>query len=1433
MSQVTFSEVMFDPATNEYYDEFIEITNTGGSPVLLKNTALDEPAHLIINGSENQLYSPDDNYLLNPGQKAVVLDNGYLVEGKSTVYDDMIPDSVVLLTIEGASFGSNGLTNSAPNQLLLIDPVVGDTLTQYTTTPDQEEGYSDEKIILTEPNNEDNWSNSLELKGTPGLPNSVTPRDFDAGIISAQFVAPGQPFPGDTLFARIEVANKGLKSISAAELVCGLDQNQDSVLQSEEISLQTEIDLNQGDSLSQELMLVNNNSYRAQAIAQIDYPDDQNQSDNSKIFTINISYPDTCVVINEIMYDPDQGSDWIELYNRANYPINLQNWRIFDAVGYDDFPDRDYNLLPNDYVVLVEDSSFLNFWPESINIFSMDGALPSFNNSGDAVIIKDHTGITIDSLEYSASWGGGDGFSLERRNPFAAGDQSSNWGSSEASQGASPGQQNSIMVQDYDLKVVYDSLRVFPDHISAGDSVFTEFVIKNTGLLSIDSLKVELRYNQIPDSLSLQEPIVTKKYSDTLSSGGTIKDTLAWKLKTGGSGYLQISIFAPEDQNNQNDQVIRQVIAGYPPKSVLINEIMYNPVSGSPEWFEIRNVSDTTVNMSDWLFKDSQNSLNYITRQIAFLDSAEYLVISADESFLDEYPDFSGKLMIASTFPTLNNSQDSLALIGPDGNYIDSLLYTSEWGMDKGRSIERHSPEKYSNSADNWSLSRGDEGATPGYMNSVAMRRYDLTIDSVWIDNSPVLDQDTARVKVRVYNTGIDNISNYNVLINVYQTDSLSNCFYQNEIMQNITLESESSTVAEFQIPDVPGGVHYYTATVIHDLDQSLDNNSYSGQLAIGYQQASVVINEIMYSPASGEAEWFELFNTTNRPVNLQNWSFSDATKSWSKITDSIYTLEPGDYAVLASNSELFQTYPDFDGQVILSAEFPSLNNTSDNIFIRDAVDHRLDHIIYKSDWGGGESLSLERKNPYVEALNESNWGSSRDSLGATPGRDNSILKFDYDLALDEEGFKFSQKNVESGQLLNFQVKAINKGINLSSTYDIILYKDENRDSLPCEEEKVWELRNIPSLQPDSSRIVEGKIFSGEPGKENYIVILKAEKDYNPHNNRLDTDLNVSYPARSLVLNEFITNPGDQQVEFVELYNRSSQNINIVDWTFQNSWFGWKIEKDVFIEPGEYLIMTGDSAFYDYFGSVDMNILVSPDFPRLTNVSDTISFIDLAGKTIDSLFYDENWGMERGFSMEKYLPEYNSADPNSWKKSVADKGATPGHFNSISPLEYDLGIDSLIYTESGDTNDTFPTTFTFVNQGRKQVEDAKILITDSLDNVIREADIPAIQPGQSKQLDLDLGPFKRGYTHCEASIVWQPDLNKKNNYRRFDIYVSYLPGELVISEFMAIPFTTYEEGTPIAEFVEIYNFTSSPVDLTGWSITDANTADRHQLNKKW
>ena len=54
--------------------------------------------------------------------------------------------------------------------------------------------------------------------------------------------------------------------------------------------------------------------------------------------------------------------------------------------------------------------------------------LPSLNNTGDAVVIKDPSGYLIDSLNYLPSWGGNlNGSSLERVSVNDSSSSKENW----------------------------------------------------------------------------------------------------------------------------------------------------------------------------------------------------------------------------------------------------------------------------------------------------------------------------------------------------------------------------------------------------------------------------------------------------------------------------------------------------------------------------------------------------------------------------------------------------------------------------------------------------------------------------------------------------------------------------------------------------------------------------------------------------------------------------------------------------------------------------------------------------------------------------------------------------------------------------------------------------------------------------------------------
>jgi hypothetical protein len=67
------------------------------------------------------------------------------------------------------------------------------------------------------------------------------------------------------------------------------------------------------------------------------------------------------------------------------------------------------------------------------------------------------------------------------------------------------------------------------------------------------------------------------------------------------------------------------------------------------------------------------------------------------------------------------------------------------------------------------------------------------------------------------------------------------------------------------------------------------------------FGQARVIITEIMYNPASNEskseAEWVEIANVGNEPIEIKDWRLDDEDKKdWGKFT---CTLAPGGVAVL------------------------------------------------------------------------------------------------------------------------------------------------------------------------------------------------------------------------------------------------------------------------------------------------------------------------------------------------------------------------------------------------------------------------------------------------------------------------------------------------------------------------------------------------------
>ncbi|MDP8206777.1 MAG: lamin tail domain-containing protein [Candidatus Electryonea clarkiae] len=167
-AQVILNEIMYNPAGNENYTEYVEIYNSGLSPVSLNGW-------LISDGTAEDSIVPEAGsveIILNPNDFALILDSGYWTDGDS-FYQNVIPPGTLLLTTPDAAIGSRGLSNSTAESVSLISSS-GQVVSSRTYRLDAPDGVSEERINVEGGEGDDNWQFS-QPGGTPGTTNNQPP----------------------------------------------------------------------------------------------------------------------------------------------------------------------------------------------------------------------------------------------------------------------------------------------------------------------------------------------------------------------------------------------------------------------------------------------------------------------------------------------------------------------------------------------------------------------------------------------------------------------------------------------------------------------------------------------------------------------------------------------------------------------------------------------------------------------------------------------------------------------------------------------------------------------------------------------------------------------------------------------------------------------------------------------------------------------------------------------------------------------------------------------------------------------------------------------------------------------------------------------------------------------------------------------------------
>ncbi len=324
---------------------------------------------------------------------------------------------------------------------------------------------------------------------------------------------------------------------------------------------------------------------------------------------------------------------------------------------------------------------------------------------------------------------------------------------------------------------------------------------------------------------------------------------------------------------------------------------------------------------------------------------------------------------------------------------IDSVYYSNQWGGTNGYSLERISSVASSNQSSNWLSSKDIEQSTPGRINSVTPKEFDLLVSEIiFTPRFPVLN-DNVSVSAKIKNSGLNSASTFEVKFFI-DTDSNNVVDQLLSSVSGTNLSSGDSTIvtSSVQIQNLQRKT-LLAASVYFVSDSDTLNNYLEKFIEPGFASDILKINEVMYNTSSDRPEWIELVNVSSDSINLKDWSISDVLTS---PTNAIIALQdvyvlPNEYFIISRDTSFLRFYPDVQCKIFY-ANFGTLGNTSDGVVLYDFRNGIIDSLFYRSSWGSKTNVSLERINLNESTNDSTNWTLSLSQKGSTPGEANSIF---------------------------------------------------------------------------------------------------------------------------------------------------------------------------------------------------------------------------------------------------------------------------------------------------------------------------------------------------------------------------------------------------------------------------------------------------------
>ena len=423
------------------------------------------------------------------------------------------------------------------------------------------------------------------------------------------------------------------------------------------------------------------------------------------------------VVITEVMMKPTPvvglpEFEYIEFSNLSDCAIQCSDLQLVVGTNICELPTK--ILLPREYVYVISEKARASISDTTHCIFL--SKMPTIANAQQTIALvfqqKIVSSVTVDETWYGDAFKADGGWSLEKIDVENCSETAENWSAANNRVGGTPGYENSVARRNADNEQpTISSIQILND--STIEVVFSEQIdIEQIGKFSIS-------------------PQVT---IDTVLSVHYMGEKFQILTQSAFLPQTEYVLHIPDDctdfagnQFAENQYVFAVTDSVLERNSICINEILFNPKSGSSDFVELYNNSDSYFDLSQ-LYLSNGQSFSRISNSFVLFPPRSYVVISPDADNLDNHCDNS--IFIKNSLPSMPDDEGTIMVLNRWEDVIDSVSYSEKWHSSyltdrEGVSLERIAFSMPSERANSWCSAAELAGfSTPGCENSQSHTLY-------------------------------------------------------------------------------------------------------------------------------------------------------------------------------------------------------------------------------------------------------------------------------------------------------------------------------------------------------------------------------------------------------------------------------------------------------------------------------------------------------------------------------------------------------------------------------------------------------------------------------------------------------------------------------------------------------------------------------------